>query len=211
MEVSTVTKNWVQGESPSILERIHENDVNIAIFDRDTSTWKEELNDLLQKDFEFRSSGDFDMVTSEIGNAVDLNGSNLLKQDITNLLQLFRQVTDANSFRLLLATVTGNMCTKFHTDINDLRMLCTYSGPGTLWLTEDNVNRKALDCCDEHEGIVIDESRVRQAQTGSVIILKGAIYPKDGTTPILHRSPSIEESRGKRLLLRLDTNEFASF
>jgi len=130
----------------------------------------------------------------------------MILQDIKNLLHHFKAITNAKSFRLLLATVNSNMCKKFHVDINDLRMLCTYGGPGTLWLTEDNINRKALNPYGTNQSIVIDTNSIKQAKTGAVIILKGAKYQKDATKAAVHQSPTIEESREKRLLLRIDTN-----
>jgi hypothetical protein len=95
--------------------------------------------------------------------------------------------------------------------MNDLRMLCTYSGPGTLWLSENNINRNALNSCGDNECIVLDESKIQQAKTGAVVILKGAIYPEEGTKAIVHRSPTIEDYGEKRLLLRIDTNAFLNF
>jgi len=126
--------------------------------------------------------------------------------DIQNLLHLFKEISNTKRFRLLLATIKTNMCTKFHTDINNLRMLCTYSGPGTLWLTEDNINRKALDAYEDNESIIIDKNSIEQTKTGSVVILKGAKYPKNATKAAVHRSPTIEESDEIRLLLRIDLN-----
>jgi len=211
METAIATKNWISGETPSVLGSIHEREVNIAIFNRDIGALKEELNSLLRRDFEFRSSGDLDAVSDAITNATDFIDCPLVKQDLKDLLGLFSDVTKAKSIRLFLARVNNDMCRKFHTDINDLRMLCTYEGPGTLWLTEDNINRGAADCCDDDDCMVIDKSRIQQAKAGSVIILKGAIYPQEGTRPILHRSPTIEESGDQRILLRIDTDEFANF
>ena len=210
METTTI-KNWELGQAPSILDSIHKRDVNIAIFNRHVNTMEAELDSLNKKDIEFRAVGDFDAVINAVANTVDLLDYPLIKKDIQYLLGLFRNVTKAQSFRLLLATVKSNMCRKFHTDINDLRMLCTYTGPGTLWLTEDNVNREAEDCLEEDDCLVIDNTRIQQAKTGSVIVLKGAIYPKEGTKAVLHRSPTIEESGERRLLLRFDTNEFLNF
>ena len=46
------------------------------------------------------------------------------------------------------------------------------------------------------------------AQTGAVAVLKGAIYPQKNTNAVVHRSPAIEETSEKRLLLRIDTNDF---
>ena len=101
------------------------------------------------------------------------------------------------------------MCRKFHTDINDLRLLCTYIGPGTLWLPDEAVDLKALQKGGDEQALVVDEQQIQQVSTGDVVILKGALYPE--ANPILHRSPSIEESGEKRLLLRIDTNEFLNF
>ena len=211
METAITTKNWAFGETPSVLNNIHKSEVNIAIFDRGISPLKQEVVGLLKSELEFRSSGSTETIFNDIANNIELSDCNLIKQDIKDLLQLFSKVTNAHSFRLLLASVRGDMCMKFHTDINDLRMLCTYEGPGTLWLTEDNINQEATDASGEDDCVVIDQNRIQQVKTGSVVILKGAIYPKEGTKPILHRSPSIEENGGERLLLRIDTNEFANF
>ena len=44
---------------------------------------------------------------------------------------------------------------------------------------------------------------------GDIVILKGALYPE--SKAIIHRSPTIEETGKKRLLLRIDTNESVNF
>ena len=207
---STV-QNWVILTNPETLKSIHQKDVNIAIYERDSSALAEEVNKLLTQSIEFRSSGDVNTIIEDISMTIDSDQFRLIIQDIKDLLNIFSELTHAKSFRLLLATVNTNMCRKFHTDINDLRMLCTYSGPGTLWLTEDNINQKALESSGENDDIAIDVSKIQQAKTGAAIILKGAIYPKDGTRAIVHRSPTIEESGQSRLLLRIDTNDFLNF
>ena len=50
-----------------------------------------------------------------------------------------------------------------------------------------------------------------QVPENGVVLLKGALYPKAGTRAIVHRSPTIEESGEKRLLLRIDTNDNLNF
>ena len=126
-------------------------------------------------------------------------------RDILSLLHHFSQVTNASSFRILLATVDTNMCSKFHTDINDLRMLCTYVGPGTLWLSDETEYRHARNKGGNGNSESLNEAEIQQAGTGDVVILKGALYPKSNA--VLHRSPSVEKTGEKRLLLRIDTNE----
>lgn len=193
------------------LEQIHEKEINIAVYDRKIDFLTQEIITLLDHNIELRASGDTEEIFSIISNELLHFNCFFLLTDIEQLLLQFSEISNAKSFRLLLATINTDMCRKFHTDINDLRLLCTYSGPGTLWLTEDNINHKALVSNLDNDSIVLDESRIQQAKTGSVIILKGAIYPKEGTSPIVHRSPTIEETGQKRLLLRIDTNEFLNF
>jgi len=202
-----IESNWGVGASPSILNRIHDDEVNIAIYERDVSAFSNEIKQLSDEEIEFRSSGTKDDIMNDVRKAMDPSNYSLIIQDIKELITHFNKVADVKNFRLLLATVNTNMCRRFHTDINDLRLLCTYSGPGTLWLTDDNINRRALDDSSGNESIVLDESRVQQAETGAVVLLKGAIYPQLESKAIVHRSPTIEESGEKRLLLRIDTNE----
>lgn len=211
VEEKVTVPHWDVGDTLTSLDAIHHKEVNIAIYKRDVSAFSSEIIGLLEQNVEFRSSGSIETILKEMINIPGQHQYNGIIQDIKKLLRHFQKLTDANSFRLLLSTVNSNMCRRFHTDINDLRLLCTYSGPGTLWLTEDNVNRKALDTCGDNECIVLDENKVQQAPTGAIVILKGAIYPKEGTAAVVHRSPTIEETGQKRLLLRIDTNEFLNF
>lgn len=206
-----IKENWAVGNYPTSLQQIHQNDINIAIYNRGIEFLSSEISLLLDKQIELRASGTVEDILSVIKKELGSLHTNLLLKDIEHQLSTFTQITKAKSFRLLLATVNTDMCRKFHTDNNDLRLLCTYSGPGTLWLTEDNINHKAMDSDLENETIVLDESRIQQANTGSVIILKGALYPLEGIKAAVHRSPTIEESGQKRLLLRIDTNEFLNF
>jgi hypothetical protein len=211
MITEIIKTNWTIGSCTTSLQQIHQKDINIAIYNREIQFLTKEISLLLDKKIEIRASGTMECILNSIKKEFDNLNAILLMKDIEHLLSIFTQITKANSFRLLLATVNTNMCRRFHTEINDLRMLCTYSGPGTLWLTEDNVNRKALDTCGDNDRIVLDESKVQQTPTGAIVILKGAIYPQGGTSAIVHRSPTIEETGQKRLLLRIDTNEFLNF
>jgi len=211
METSTSIQNWAVGNDPEVLQRIDQSEVNIAIFNRDVSAMDAALESLRQHDFEFRANGDVETVLHAITHATALKDYVLIQQDIKYLFTLFSEAAGAGSYKLLLTTVSNNMCRKFHTDINDLRMLCTYVGPGTLWLTEDNANRAALKHFADNDSIVLDNSKIKQAQTGAAVILKGAVYPKEGTKAILHRSPTIEGSGQNRVLLRIDTDAFANF
>ena len=205
-QIKTPIANAAISNDAQILQDIHLKTKNIAIYQREVEPLKEMLTQVVERSIIYRTSG----TTAEITNSLnayfanELPEYNLLLEDILKLLGVFGQVTELSSFRLFLATVNTNMCRRFHTDINDVRMLCTYVGPGTLWAPDEAVNHKAYQKGSGNEEIILDESLIQQVNTGDVVILKGALYPD--ATPILHRSPSIEEHGGKRLLLRIDTN-----
>lgn len=198
--------NWVIDTTPQILERIHHKEVNIAIYERATHALTHEIDQLLAQNIEVKSNGTMDTVLQDLLNVIDPKVYPLIIQDIKALLDCFKTIVDVQKFRLLFATINNNMCRKFHVDINTVRMLCTYSGPGTLWLTNNNINRKALGACGDNACIVRDESNIQQAKTGAVVLLKGARYPYGATNAVVHRSPTIEETGKKRLLLRIDSN-----
>jgi len=211
MSTQHLTKNWEIGTSPSVLEMIHQKEVNIAIYERDITSLELEIEKLIHQQIEIQLSGEVETIINAIREVLNENEFPRIIEDIEYQLYCFKRAAEGHNFRLMLATVNTNMCRRFHTDINDLRLLCTYDGPGTLWLTEDNVNRKALNSRDENHTIVIDKNEIQQAKKGALVILKGAVYPIQGTKAVVHRSPTIEESGETRLLLRIDTNEFLNF
>lgn len=197
--------NATCGTQPEQLEEIHQKENSIAIYQRDIQSLDHELSSIISKDFTHRGSGTIEEIASGLATffTEKLPQCERLRLDILDLVRLFDKVVKGDSYRLLFSTVSGNMCRKFHTDINDLRLLCTYFGEGTLWVVE---NKSSKETGDEQ---LIHEEQIQQASAGDVLILKGALHP-DGD-PILHRSPSIEENGGRRLLLRLDTNNLLGF
>ncbi|TVR80640.1 MAG: DUF1826 domain-containing protein [Saprospirales bacterium] len=209
MILETDITNLVMGNCSSQLHQIHHSELNIAIYERPIYHLKEEIESLLSEFTEIRKSGEFELIQKTLRKA--LGQFPLILNDICSLLELFKEITQGEYFKLLLATVNTNMCRRFHTDLNDLRLLCTYSGPGTLWLEDDNVDRLALNNGGNNESIVIDKNRIKHAETGHVVVLKGALYGKVGTRAIVHRSPTIEESGESRLLLRIDSDQFLNF
>ena len=199
--------NWVIGSSMKALDRIHQKDINITIVERDINALIPEIDELIIRNIQLRSNGNIDSIMKEVTQALSSFNCRLILEDINDLLHRFTSLVPVEECRLQLATIATDMCRRFHTDINDLRLLCTYSGPGTLWLTDDNINKNALEHSSGNGDIVIDKNRIQQAQTGSVVLLKGAFYPGEETKAIVHRSPIIEKNNTKRLLLRIDTNQ----
>ncbi len=195
----------------SDLDAIHQEEKNIAIYKRPIHAMNDEIKHLLNLGLQLRFSGSSNEILDKLIEHFDNNSisTSLLFNDIRRLLEIFKKISAAQSFRFNLLTVNSNMCRRFHTDINDLRLLCTYSGQGTYWLPEEAANRTRHHEGGENESIVVKPKLIQQANTGDVLILKGALYPE--ARAIIHRSPSIEESAEKRLLLRIDTNESFNF
>ena len=203
--------NAIISNNEKALEDIHLSTINIAIYERDITALSEELSQMMEQPVECKAIGTKAEVLSSLNDYFAAHFSNCtnLLADITRLVQLFENTTKPNSLRILLTTVSTNMCRKFHTDINDLRMLCTYVGPGTLWLPDELVDYKALQRRGDDQAVIKDPQQIQQVRTGDVVFLKGALYPE--ANPILHRSPSIEKKGEQRLLLRIDSDEFLNF
>lgn len=210
MKTNSIVKNWAIDRSPTILNEIHQEEINISIYERDCRGMLDEIAQLIELDVSIRASGDLQSILHAVADVVDPLKYSRVFIDIKKLLNLYQDVTQTQSLKLLLATVNTNMCRRFHTDINDIRLLCTYSGPGTLWLPDNNIDRNALASNKGNDQIVIDEEEIQHVPTGAVVLLKGALYPKEGTHAIVHRSPTVEESGSRRLLLRIDNNETAN-
>jgi hypothetical protein len=58
-----------------------------------------------------------------------------LADDIGFLARLFHEVVEAPTLRVRLEVVTGDACTQFHADNVRHRLVSTYRGPGTEWIS----------------------------------------------------------------------------
>lgn len=190
-----------------VLNDIHLKSKNIAIFQRNMAHLRQKLLQIANQGIDCRANGTQEDILYTLKNYLDNRQIECLDvlSDIRQLVMLFQEVTQASTFRFLFATITTDMCSRFHTDINNLRLLCTYLGPGTLWLPNQAINYTAVKSRGSNEEMVTDQQLIQQLSPGDVCILKGALYPD--ANPVLHKSPPIEKNGEKRLLLRIDTNE----
>ena len=201
--------NLATGTDATVLQRIHEEAVNIAIWERDASVSSTELDAVLATlQSEIRATGCVTAIMEHLREAFTGMGlqAEVLLNDIAILLEGFAATGMVKDLRVSFSPVNTNMCRRFHTDVNDLRLLCTYRGPGTLWLPDDAVNEKAIRSHDPDLPIERSPEDVQQVGAGHVAIIKGALYPGERVAACVHRSPTIEETGGQRLLLRIDTN-----
>jgi len=119
--------------------------------------------------------------------------------DVADLIGRFAAITGSDTVALRMDVVTGNACRRWHRDCLPLRMICTYRGPGTLWVPPA-LAPMALNHADDELA-----SQASQLQAGDVALLKG--YGWAGQTHdagIVHRSPRMESTGLVRLVLVLD-------
>ncbi|WKN46403.1 DUF1826 domain-containing protein [Tunicatimonas pelagia] len=125
-------------------------------------------------------------------------GAFRLIEDMVMLTDLFMKLTHRSQTQLLLQTVENDACRKFHVDLYPIRLICTYDGPGTQWLPNHQVNRKALQTTNEQ--IAKDPYNIQNMGSFHVGIMKG----NQTNYGIVHRSPPIKEQGLKRSIFRLD-------
>ncbi len=116
---------------------------------------------------------------------------------VASILEAPRTVT------LRLETLQDDACRRFHVDRVRLRLLCTYLGPGTEWLTDDQVDREALATYRPNEAI-LRRGEPQRLEPFWVAILKGDLYPGTAGHGQVHRSPPIAASGIRRILFCLD-------
>jgi hypothetical protein len=200
-------KNVSLGKDINILHDIHLDKINISIYQRTIQHLDEEIIYFLNQDIQLKAQGTSKNIIETFKNHLSskqLIHSHLLN-DLSTLLKSFEETSKATHFRVLFSSIETDMCSRFHTDMNELRLLCTYYGPATLWLPEEGENRQAYDSGEHNQQIIKNPKLIQQANTGDVLILKGAIYPN--AKAVIHRSPSIKKKGEKRLLLRIDMNK----
>lgn len=125
---------------------------------------------------------------------------NHLKEIISN----FADVSDAPLLGVSIEKVTSDMCKFYHCDMNHLRLVMTLLGPGTLWTSNENVNREHLRK-SANELVLKDKDKVFQAKQNEIVLLKGQGHPTSHNLAIVHASPKIIQENKKRILLRIES------
>jgi hypothetical protein len=162
---------------------IHERDCAILVEDRPSPLSDEDIALLLDRaPFVLRADGDAAVVPAMLADLPDA-----LQRDIAALTERFMVVMQIDAVRVRFEGVATNACKKVHADYTDVRLITTYAGPGT-----DYSPHGEGDCCLE------------RVPTGSVALFKGRTFHPDHP-PCFHRSPPIEGTDQRRLVLVIDT------
>ena len=115
----------------------------------------------------------------------DLQGYEGFICDVRWLVGAYACLLDARRVGLRLRALEGAMCPRFHVDHVPARLICTYAGPGSEWLTAP------------------DAVQVEQLSTGDVAVLKGERWLGNEGQGLVHRSPAVPAGQ-RRLMLTLD-------
>ena len=110
-----------------------------------------------------------------------------LAADIDGLVRRFAALVACRTVRMRLEAVEGNACRRFHADNTDLRLITTYAGPGT------DIRRTPAE-----------DAPVHRIGPGDIALFKGKLFPANHPV-LLHRSPPIEGTGERRVVLVLDT------
>ncbi|WP_294299740.1 DUF1826 domain-containing protein [uncultured Sphingomonas sp.] len=115
--------------------------------------------------------------------------------DVAQLASCLGRIGDCASVDIRLDVIETDACRKFHADFVSVRLICTYVGAGTQWLSNDAAARLRA-------GADIGALPIRQLATGDVALFKGRRWADDGA--IVHRSPPIAGTGARRLVLVID-------
>jgi len=124
-----------------------------------------------------------------------------LIDDVTSLAQGYARRQALAAVDIRLEAVDGDACWRFHRDNVALRLLTTYRGPGTEWVTPE-VEDMALASQRGFTGPVQHLTR------GTVALMKGSRLAADDG--ILHRSPPVRGHGITRLMLAINAPSDAS-
>jgi len=198
----------VMGEQPDVLLSITDPRVNLSLWQRpqDPDIVNEvqalratQLRDVRRSTSLQSFDDDFRVLLQKQG--VDPRDFTFLHADLHRLVSLFAKIAPGPEFRFRLFTTDRDDCRRFHLDRTSLRLMCTYRGPGTEWLTDAQVDRVALTKSAPNESIIRfgEPSHFEPFWVG---ILRGD--SKNAGQGLVHRSPPVSGSGEIRLLFCLD-------
>ena len=129
---------------------------------------------------------------------------NALLADVSRLVGFYLDATSEPLLDVSLARLTVPQCPRFHTDHVGVRMLHTWCGPGTEWLRNEDVDRRALRARNRTDAPPVRSPRFQVQRVGAfaLALLRGSAASGNQSNGIVHRSPN--PSGTPRLMLVVD-------
>ncbi|MBN2678766.1 DUF1826 domain-containing protein [Acidithiobacillus montserratensis] len=139
----------------------------------------------------------------------DMPGRKFLLDDIHFLMEIYFDLTGCDGIALRLMVLDRAMCPRFHTDLTGIRLLCTWNGPGTQWLSNDYADRSKLGegsrgLADLKSGLIRDPRGIGEVPAFAIALLKGDAWVNNAGKGIIHRSPALVGTQKMRIALSLD-------
>jgi hypothetical protein len=193
----------ISASDPMVLTAIHRPGVHLAICHRPLprALSGSALRRLLAAaPFTLTATGTPDELPDRIAARAPSPVPAALMFDLADLAELFGILDDRRErVRVRLEALVHDGCRKWHADTVGLRLLCTYRGAGTQWLSMDGGAQVARSMQTPPPPCAI-----RQIPAGAIAILKGECYPDNAGNGCIHRSPPAGPGRRARLLLCVD-------
>ncbi len=185
--------------SEDVLQDIRSPGCNLAIWKRSVPLGCEQVRDEMDRDIRFSAplAELAQLLRAELSNAQvpASDKTEALIGDVAMLARLYCSAMDISAVELRLEIVTTDSCRKFHADYVNARLITTYAGTGTQWLSNDDAERV-------RQGL--EPGTINTLSAGDVGLFKGKLATE---TPAIHRSPPISGTGEKRLLLVLNPPE----
>ena len=168
---------------------------------------------LAEEAFEVRSKvaaaeiDEFDLIPDFAREAAP-EAAELFADDVRSLMKIFADLTAASTVGFRLIRLDKAMCPRFHADYIPVRLLVTYSGQGSEWLADAEVDRDRLGAAsgglaDGESGVMRPGAVIRQVPEQTVALLKGKTWFGNESKGAVHRSPALRDGE-RRVLLSLD-------
>jgi hypothetical protein len=210
-ESMACTSPHAEGNQPDVLQQILDPSVNLGLWQRPAETAiSRELSTLQAShlpDVRCQTSlhsFDADVIALLRKQGLDPLDFKDWRADLGRLADLYFSINGDRTVTLRLVTTDSDDCRRFHVDRTHLRLLCTYRGPGTEWLTDAQVDRVAQSSGAPNDDI-IRFGKPSQFEPFWVGMLKGDAYPGNAGQGLVHRSPPIAGTGQTRVLFCLDS------
>lgn len=145
----------------------------------------------------------------DIPGMASLPGRDAVLEDMAMLAEIYGELIGCPQVGMRLEVLDRAMCPRFHVDRVGLRLLCTYYGQGTEWLSDEAADRSKLGSLahgmpDEASGLIRDHAAISQAPPFALLLLKGTQWQGNSGGGAIHRSPAVNDRQPCRVLLALD-------
>ncbi|MCD5995411.1 DUF1826 domain-containing protein [Pseudomonas sp. CDFA 602] len=199
----------VQGITPDVLSQVLEDEVNLAIWQRQLPAHVRDFGALLLSMNEpLAESMSLDVKGGDVepdlrtlaSSYADLQGYDGFIADVSWLVSAYACLLGAQCVGLRLRVLDKAMCPRFHVDHVPVRLITTYAGIGSQWLEEGAIDRKQLG---RPEAEPDEATLIQQIYCGEVALLKGERWSGNEGFGLVHRSPPVARNE-RRLILTLD-------